>query len=188
MERPVVFFGEGKADERFLQDFIKHYFEIEKITYKNVNGKDSIHLVKNEFEKNTDQGGVNLLIFDADSDVQAALKNINEQKAALGIEFETFLFPNNADIGALEELLITMTVPQHQGIFDCFQPFNVCLTGKNPDYHVPDLKTQIFSYLSFQRLESKEDKRDYTLNCWNLDADYAKPLVDFLRPYLEQLT
>jgi len=185
MGRPIVFFGEGKADERFLQDFVKHKFGIENITYKNVNGKDSIHLVKNEFEINTDQGGVNLLIFDADSDVQAALKNINDQKAALGIEFETFLFPNNAGTGALEELLIQLTVPEHQGIFDCFQPFNTCLSGKNPDYHVPDLKTQIFSYLSFQKLESKEEKRNYILPCWNLDAEYTKPLVDFLRPYLE---
>lgn len=49
---------------------------------------------------------------------------------------------------------------------------------------MPDLKTQIFSYLAFQRLESKEEKRDYTKPCWNLDGDYAQPLKEFLAQYL----
>lgn len=180
MSKPIRFFGEGKADKRFLEDFVKHHFGIDEIDYVDVKGKDSIHLSKNKFEMNTDQGGVNLLIFDADSNYQAALDNVNNQKAACKIEFETFLFPNNLDTGALEDLLLQMTVPEHQGIFDCFKPFNECLLGHNPNYNVPDLKIQIYSYLTFQYLEGKDPVRDYTLPCWNLDAEYAQPLKAFI--------
>jgi len=186
MSRPVVIFGEGKADERFLEDFVKHHFGIEKIKYVNVKGKDSIHLVRNEFEKNTDQGGVNLLIFDADSDFQGALDNVNKQKADCAIEFETFLFPNNKDTGALEELLLELTVPEHQGIFECFDPFDACLRAHNENYSVPDLKTRIYSYVAFQNFDPKDPTRDYLLDCWNLNAVYAQPLKDFLGKYLLQ--
>ena len=184
MSTPIRFFGEGKADKRFLEDFVKHHFGISKIDYINVNGKDSIELVAPQFKINTEQGGVNLLIFDSDSDYQQALDNVNKQKDDCGIQFETFLFPNNADTGALEKLLLQMTVPEHQGIFDCFKPFNECLLGHNPGYNVPDLKIQIYSYLTFQSLEGKDPVRDYTLPCWNLDAEYAQPLKAFIGKHL----
>lgn len=184
MKRNVVLFGEGIADEKFLKDFIKSQFGIEEIKYINVKGKDSIHLVKNEFEKNTDQGGVNLLIFDADSNYANARDNIIRQREEVGVEFEIFLFPDNNGVGALEDLLLKLTVPEHSGIFECFTPFNFCLKSKNPHYNVPDLKTQIYSYLSFQKLEANEGKRDYTQSCWNLSNLDAKPLRDFLSEYL----
>ncbi|MCW4468511.1 hypothetical protein OGH69_06020 [Flavobacterium sp. MFBS3-15] len=184
MKGPVVLFGEGKADGKFLKDYVKYHFGIEDIEYVDVKGKDSIHLGKNYFLQNTDQGGINLLIFDADSDFQAAMNNINEQKDKTGIEFEVFLFPNNSDTGALEELLKRMTIEEHQGIFECFDVLDKCLTSKNNNYEVPDLKIQIYSYLSFQKLEAKEPVRDYTLSCWNLDAEYGNPLKEFLKNYL----
>jgi hypothetical protein len=156
----VTIFVEGKADKRFIEDFITFKFGSEKlkeISFKNVEGKDSIHLAKSDFIKNTDQEGINLLIFDADLDYSERIKEIEKQKQDLGIEFELFLFPNDKDNGDLETLLLNLTVKEHQGIFECFKPFNDCLLSKNPDYNVPDLKTQVFSYLSFQKLESKED-------------------------------
>ncbi|AXG74997.1 hypothetical protein DVK85_12455 [Flavobacterium arcticum] len=184
MSKSIRFFGEGKADEKFLRDFVKHHFNIEEIDYVDVKGKDSIHLVKNKFIMNTDQGGINLLIFDADNDFQAALDNVQKQKNECGVEFEIFLFPNNTDIGALEELLIRLTVPEHQSIFECFKPFNKCLNASGKGYNVPDLKTQVYSYLSFQKLEAKEEKRDYTLDCWDLDAEYGESLKEFIAKYI----
>lgn len=113
MKKPVVLFGEGKADEKFLRDFIKHHFGLEGIKYIDVRGKDSIHLSRIQFEQNTDQGGVNLLLFDADGDFKTAINNINKQKGDCGIKCEIFLFPNNHDKGALEELLLNLTVPAY---------------------------------------------------------------------------
>lgn len=182
----VKIFVEGKADMRFLEDFINYHFgngSISSDDFINVKGKDSLHLVKNQFIQNTDQGGINLLIFDTDSDIEQRRKDLENEKGALGIEFELFLFPNNSDIGELEDLLINLTVPKHHGIFECFTPFNACLKGKDDNYNVPDLKTQIFSYLSFQKLEAKEPDRNYLLDCWNLNDESSLPLKTFLANY-----
>jgi len=183
----VSIFVEGKADKRFLEDFISFHLgkdKFENLSFIDVRGKDSIHLAKNEFIKNSNQEGTNLLIFDADSDYKERVKELENQKQDLGIDFELFLFPNNNESGDLEILLLKLTVDKHQGIFECFKPFNDCLLGKDSSYNVPDLKTQVFSYLSFQNLESKEEKRDYLNDSWNLNNEYAKPLLDFLKKYL----
>ncbi len=148
-------------------------------------GKDKIHLSKNEFIKNTDQEGINLLIFDADSDYKKRVKALEKQKQDLGIDFELFLFPNNNNNGDLEKLLLSLTVEKHQGIFECFKPFNDCLKAKDETYNVPDLKTQVYSYLSFQNLEPQEKDRNYLLDCWNLDFEYATPLFEFLKKHID---
>lgn len=183
----VTIFVEGKADKRFIEDFVSFHFGKEKLeilSFIDVKGKDSIHLVSNEFIKNSDQDGTNLLIFDADSDYSERVKELKKQKQELGIDFELFLFPNNKDNGDLETLLLNLTIQKHQGIFECFKPFNDCLLVKNPNYNVPSLKTQIYSYLDFQRLEPKENDRNYNIDCWDLNNEYAKPLFDFLEKYL----
>jgi hypothetical protein len=183
----VTIFVEGKADKRFIEDFIIHHFSqdiFKKIKFVDVKGKDSVHLVSNEFIKNSDQEGTNLLIFDADSDYAERVEELEKQKQELGIDFELFLFPNDKDVGDLESLLLNLTVSAHKGIFECFKPFNDCLLGKNSNYNVPSLKTQIYSYLDFQRLEPKENERNYIIDCWDLNNEYAKPLFDFLNRYL----
>lgn len=180
----VTIFVEGKADKRFIEDFIIHHFSedtFKKIKFIDVKGKDSIHLVSNEFIKNSDQEGTNLLIFDADSDYSERVKVLQKQKLELKIDFKLFLFPNNKDNGDLEELLLNLTIEKHKGIFECFKPFNDCLLVKNPNYNVPSLKTQIYSYLDFQRLEPKENDRNYNIDCWDLNNEYAKPLLNFLK-------
>lgn len=185
----ITIFVEGKADKRFIEDFVSKHFGKEKLdilSFVDVKGKDSIHLVSNEFIKNTDQKGINLLIFDADSDFAKRKEELEKQRAYLNIEFELFLFPNNNDNGDLEVLLLNLTVEKHQGIFECFKPFNDCLKSKDNNYNVPSLKTQVYSYLDFQNKEPKENDRDYFLDCWNLENDYANPLLYFLTEYLDK--
>ena len=79
---------------------------------------------------------------------------------------------------------MNLTVEKHNGIFECFKPFNDCLLKKNSSYNVPDLKTQVYSYLSFQNLEPQEKDRNYLLDCWDLNNKFGKPLLDFLIKYL----
>jgi len=180
----VTIFIEGKADQRFLEDFITFHFDSEtlnKISFIDVKGKDSIHLVRNEFQKNTDQEGVNLLIFDADADFDTRILELEKKKLDLGINFETFLFPNNQNNGDLEVLLLNLTTENHKGIFECFKPFNDCLLAKDSTYNVPSLKTQVYSYLDFQNLEPKENNRNYLHNCWNLEHEFVIPLLKFIK-------
>ncbi len=183
----VTIFVEGKADKRFIEDFILFHFGNDKrkeVLFIDVEGKDKIHLSKNEFIKNTDQEGINLLIFDADKNFSERVIELKKQKQNLNIEFNLFLFPNDKESGDLETLLLNLTVAEHQGIFECFKPFNDCLLNKNSTYNVPSLKTQIYSYLDFQNLEPKENNRNYLSNSWNLDNQYANSLLEFFKKYI----
>lgn len=183
----VTIFVEGKADQRFIEDFVSFHFGNEKleiISFVDVKGKDRLHIVKNNFVINTDQEGINLLLFDADGNFKDRVEELEKQKQNLEIDFELFLFPNDKDNGDLETLLLNLTAEKHLGIFECFSPFNDCLLNKNSAYNVPSLKTQIYSYLSFQNLEPQEKDRNYLLDCWNLKNEYAIPLTDFLKKYI----
>ena len=55
--------------------------------------------------QNTDMGGINLVIFDADEDTESRRAELLAIKEEFGVEFELFLLPNNKDVGALEDLL-----------------------------------------------------------------------------------
>ena len=68
-------FVEGEADKKFFEDYFSHLFgfnapeSINKTDDKNeTGGKDKLKKVAKQMEENTDQGGVNLVIFDADKD------------------------------------------------------------------------------------------------------------------------
>lgn len=50
-------------------------------------------------------GGVNLVIFDADADFEDRKKKLILWKERCHVDFELFLFPNNKDTGELEDLL-----------------------------------------------------------------------------------
>lgn len=84
----------------------------------------------------------------------------------------------------METLLLNLTIEKHQGIFECFKPFNDCLKSKYATYNVPSLKTQVYSYLSFQNIEPQERDRNYLLDCWNLKNEYVNPLIEFLKKFI----
>ena len=71
-----------------------------------------------EMRINSDQGGVNLVIFDADKDVEARRKELEAIKEQYNVNFELFLLPNNKDKGALEDLLENIINPNNRPIFD----------------------------------------------------------------------
>ena len=104
--KPLKIFVEGKADRKFVADFIRFLFEINYLDeIINLDGKDGIAKAKNTFNENTDMNGTNLLIFDADEDFKIKFAELNRIKAELEINFEIFLFPDNNDKGELEHLL-----------------------------------------------------------------------------------
>lgn len=183
-------FVEGDADKKFIQDYLNYLFGIEtkdsRIVIDELGGKDALKASKPNFNKNTELGGRNLVIFDADDDCETRREELLQEAKELGIPFELFLFPNNQENGNLETLLRRLTVADHEGIFDCFIPFNECLKLKNPNYDVPNLKLQLFSYLSFRGIESKEKKRNYLdIQSWRLDDSSLIPLRDFLKLHID---
>ena len=85
MKRPVKIIVEGVADIRFVQDYISLLFGEdlkEKSEILSAGGwtkLDSDSAFVQQLNQNSDNGGVNLIIFDADADRKARRKEILEK-------------------------------------------------------------------------------------------------------------
>lgn len=208
MMRRFRIFVEGDADKKFLSDYYQHIFqkkapmnsiihtgELEEKTggYKKLTNEVNIR----EMRINSDQGGVNLVIFDADQNLEARRRELLSYKEDYGLEFELFLFPNNQDPGELEDLLESIINPNNHSIFECWEHYEQELVTLNipgrtpPPLTTPAKKTKIYGYLEAllfknQKEQIKEKKRDYENALhWNLDAEYLEPLKVFLKCNIE---
>ena len=203
MDRSVKVFVEGIADKKFLKDYIRHIFSEHEVSNFDVietggwtnmySQKGKGENIRNQMKHNTDNDGVNLLIFDADDDFVTRKKEVEQWKKDGTLNFELFLLPNNNDIGELEDLLEKIIIDNNQPILDCWKRYEICLQGYASEQvgkklTTPAKKTKIYGYLEALLGESKSEKkkikeenRDYKNTAhWNLDSDYLKPLKDFL--------
>ena len=202
--KKFLIFVEGEADKKFFQDYYHHLFQ-QKAPENSVihPGKDDDTGGYQKLEKedalqamrqNTDNGGVNLVIFDADKDIKARRKAIENIRSRHNVEFELFLLPNNKEVGALEDMLERIINPKNQPIMDCWQTYEDELkkvripTKIPPELTIPAKKTKIYAYLETLLGESKSQKklvkdsnRNYRDQAhWNLDDEYLEPLKEFL--------
>ena len=199
---------EGVADKKFFVDFYHHLFHAQAPKGSIIHsGKDDdtggYQKIKSEvalqaMRQSSDLGGVNLVIFDADDDIEARRKELLAIKDEFGVEFELFLLPNNKDAGALEDLLENIINPQNQPVMDCWQTYEEELkevripTKTPPTLTIPAKKTKIYAYLETlldktksQKKLIKEANRNYeNTQHWNLDTEYLSPLKAFLNNYL----
>ena len=202
--KKFLIFVEGEGDKKFFQDYYHHLFQ-QKAPENSVihPGKDDDTGGYQKLEKedalqamrqNTDNGGVNLVIFDADKDIKARRKAIEDIRSRHNVEFELFLLPNNKEVGALEDMLERIINPNNQPIMDCWQTYEDELkkvripTKIPPELTIPAKKTKIYAYLETLLGESKSQKklvkdpnRNYRNQAhWNLDNEYLEPLKEFL--------
>lgn len=189
------FFVEGKADSKFLQDYLRHLLGIEfQETDFYIIGGNSDALIgakKNEFLSNSDLGGRNLIILDADSDRQATTNRINALRSSINVQFELFVLPNDHENGELENLLLGIVHHRNMSILTCFDEYQNCLIRINRGYKVPSLKAKVYAYLDAMahgrenEKMVKEESRNYLIeNHWNLDHSSLKPLKTFLEQYV----
>ncbi len=197
---------EGDADKKFFLDYFHHLFG-EQAPKDSIihSGRDNdatggYTKLKSEeilqaMRKNTDQGGVNLVIFDADEETEARRKELLAIKEGFGVEFELFLMPNNKDAGELEDMLEQIINPNNQPLMDCWQTYEGELekvripTKIPPTLTIPAQKTKIYAYLETllgksrsQKKLIKDANRNYeNTQHWNLDAEYLEPLKEFLK-------
>ncbi len=199
---------EGEADVRFIENYYHHLFH-EKAPkgsishpgkdndtggYQKLRSEDSIGSLR----QNTDLGGINLVIFDADEDPENRRNELLAIKEEFGVEFELFLLPNNKDAGALEDMLEQIINPNNQPVMDCWQTYEgelgrVRIPSKTPPtLTIPAKKTKIYAYLETllgstktQKKLIKDANRNYeNTQRWNLDAEYLDPLKKFLNHFL----
>ena len=189
---------EGEADKKFMEDYYHHLFQtpapknsiIHTGGYKNLTDE----VILRQMQMNTDQGGMNLVIFDADDDYKTRWEELSSLKEQNGVEFELFLFPNNQDAGALEDLLENIINPNNRPILDCWENYEeelrkLEIPGRTPPpLTTPAKKTKIYGYLEALLGESKKEKklikekeRNYkNASHWDLDAEYLDKLKEFV--------
>ena len=204
MRKDFNIFVEGVADARFFRQYIHHVFgeEVADERLVTLQGWDKLKTEASavRMRSMSANGGVNIVIVDADKDFQARQAEIAKWQHVNEVEFELFLLPNNQDKGALEDLLENIINPNNRPILDCWEDYEKELVKLEiPDRTPPPLttpakKTKIYGYLEALLGESKSQKelikevnRDYenTLH-WNLDAEYLEPLKIFLTNYLSE--
>lgn len=206
--RRIQIIVEGEADKKFFEDYYLHIFG-EKAPkgiiihpgkdgdtggFQKLKSEDAIGAMR----QNTDLGGINLVIFDADEDIENRRAELLAIKDEFGVEFELFLLPNDKDAGALEDLLENIINPNNQPVMDCWQTYEgelekVRIPTKNPPtLTIPAKKTKIYAYLETllgtsktQKKLIKDANRNYRNSLhWNLDAMYLDLLKEFLLKWI----
>ena len=207
MNKRFLIITEGEADKKFLRDYYHHLFQEDapehsiihtgELSDDNLTG--GIEKLRREeniqaMRQNADQGGINLVIFDADEDFETRQQQLLEIKDQFYVEFESFLLPNNNDAGALEDLLERIINPNNQPVMDCWENYEDDLkavripTKTPPTLTIPAKKTKIYAYLetllgkskSQKRLIKESERKYENPQHWNLDAEYLEPLKEFI--------
>lgn len=186
----------------FLVKFILHHFP-EKQYHRDfeilgIGGKDSLAQSASYIALAKAKGDVNLIIFDADTlenggGFSKRKDKIIKDQQDNGLNVPFFLWPNNHDDGDFESLLMGMINQEHKGLLECYEGYEMCVSGKDPEeksYNRPNRKGAIHSYISTMkktRAEKELFSKGYWLfddpRFWNLDADAGKPLKEFLSTF-----
>ena len=199
--KKLQIFVEGKTDKKIIEDFLKYKFPEKKDLFlvRDVGGKDRLGLALNSFNKNTDVGGINLILFDADSSENLGgftkrLEELKSKIAELQISSEIFLFPNHKDDGDLETLLCSIAIEKHKVIFDCWEKYEDCLkSNKNHSYTIPSRKSKVYAYLEALLGKTNKEKEliskpDYTnKEHWDLSHQNLNPLYQFIKENIDIL-
>ena len=204
MKDVFTIFVEGIADVVFIKQYVRHIFgvtipddRIEKLDgWTNLKG----WTWQQRMRTNTANEGTNIVIIDADDNIDARRSDVLAWKQQHELEFELFLLPNDKDAGALEDLLENIIDPANQPVMDCWQTYEgelekVRIPKKTPPtLTIPAKKTKIYAYLETLLGKSKSQKeliKDANRNFentqhWNLDAEYLEPLKEFIMFFLNQ--
>jgi len=161
--KDLLIFVEGVADFKFIQDYIRHLFDVKLgedriIQIKGCN-KELLNKSAFSFRENTDKGGTNLLIFDTDDNFEEKLKDIQTARTELGLEFEIFLFPNHQSTGDLEVLLYNIVSDKHEALVECWKQYENCLEKQAHPYTLPARKTKVYAYLEALLGKSNSQKK-----------------------------
>ena len=195
-------FVEGIADEVFFKQYLHHLYGVivPNNSIQRLNGWTNLKgsTWQQRMRTNMANGGTNIVIIDADDDIDVRRSDILSWRQQHGLDFELFLLPNNKDKGALEDLLEKIINQDNKCIFECWENYEKELVKQEiswrtpPPLTTPAKKTKIYGYLEALLGESqaqknliKEKERDYeNAQHWNLDAAYLEPLKGFLEQHL----
>lgn len=207
MVRSIQIFVEGESDIRLIGQAVCHWFgySLKKEELKKTDGWTIIQsdsekgeALRQQMKYHSDNGGINLMVFDADNNIEQRRNEILRWKEEFGLEFELFLFPDNQSYGAVEDLLMQCINPKNQPVVDCWRSYVGCLKtkqieGRELPLTVPARKSEVYCYLETLLGDTKKEKeliKDRNRNFlnkdhWDIDCPVIQPLKEFLRPYFE---
>lgn len=204
MKGLFTIYVEGIADVVFFKQYIHHVLgvEVPENSIVKLDGWTNLKGAawQQRMKTMTDNDGTNIVIIDADKDIDTRRSDILKWKQDNGLEFELFLLPNDKDAGALEDLLENIINPNNQPVMDCWHIYEEELervripTKTPPTLTIPAKKTKIYAYLETLLKKSqkeliKDANRIYeNTQHWNLDAEYLEPLKEFLERNLKEET
>jgi hypothetical protein len=121
-------------------------------------GWKNLPILAFEFKSNSDVGGTNLVIFDADENKNGGgyakrQTEITSQMPST-IDYELFLWPDNHADGDFEMLLSKIINPEHQCLLDCYENFEDEVRANDPEevkYDTPGRKGEMY-FLSGKKL------------------------------------
>lgn len=191
----IKIFIESKNSQTPEYNFINtllNVFDYDILQYEIVplNGKDTLHLAKNQFIQNTAEGGINLIIFDADNSANGGGYNkrkneLSTKLSELGIIADIYLWPDNHNDGDFETMLESIARKDlHEHFFACYNDYELCLGDK---YLCPNRKGKLHTYVTAMKLSNNQRRKigsghwlfeDSKL--WNLNS----PLLDSLKKFL----
>ena len=151
---------------------------------------------------NVDEGGKNLVIFDADfpgnsGGFAARRDELISNRDSIGIDFELFLWPDNKSDGDVECLMEQIARRDlYPEFFICFSRYECCISKRKKEngeqfYSTPNRKGKLHTYYNSlpisSRKKSKSGGGDWGWNIpeiWNFDAMELQPIKDFLSEHI----
>lgn len=208
----VKIYIEGKnkkvPESEFLRAILDHIgVPVEKYEFVHTNGYTSLLDAANGvnveiMRANSDSGGKNLVVFDADTAVnnggfEKRQKELLEKGKALGLNFELFLWPDNENDGDVEVLMESIARKDlYPEFFDCFSKYEHCISQRKNDkgepfYTTPNRKGKLHTYFNSLPISNTKKSefgsgawRWTDASIWNLDAESLRPIKDFLLKHL----
>lgn len=208
-------FCEGITDQIFIADCITVFYNmnytVEVIKKDNlriiftdgieiidVGGCDKLSdiLYISLLEDNVDNGGENIIIFDADHSstgngnkgYNSCLQKLDNIKKIHNVEFYHYIWPNNYEDGIIENLLRKLIPNEKENIYNCIESHHTCLSSLEIDnIRIAELKEKVGYYLFTVNQDSKPGKRNYKdSNYWNLNYDDI-PDLKLFKTFLDKI-
>lgn len=203
----IRIFVEGR-DSQFVDKYLSSLLGKNENTWEIIRagGYTKLHLLDQQFKENTERGGLNLIIFDADrpdngGGYESRKLYLQNKMQELSISAQLFLFPNNQEDGDFEQLLEHIVNNEHSCLLRCFESYESCISRHKdenglPKYIIPNRKAKIYAYLESIKKSKKEAERfknekDFFFDrteYWNLESEYLLPLKEFLLKAVENDT
>lgn len=185
-------FVEGD-DNKFICDLLAHLnLYNNSIKIETLNGWTNLFTqpILNILEQNSNKGIENILICDADENLQKREKEIlGIKNKNINIQFNLFLITSNStsNSGKIEDLLLSIinnNSPSYSNILHCFDQFIDCTSRAGINYP-NELKSKFFAFTSATGQGTNLKKinfRDTTY--FDLDNTILDPLKFFLRTHI----